>query len=319
MSTLAHRSAGGQHPAGRLYVVATPIGNLEDITLRALRVLSEVSIIAAEDTRAAQHLLSHHGVRASAGPAKIVSFFVGNEAARTQELLSLLSDGHDVALISEAGLPGIADPGQRLIAAARKAGVRVEVIPGACAALTALCGSGLPTDRFVFLGFLPRNESQQLSVLSRLRGETGTLILYESPERVASTLSTLVTVFGADRQACLARELTKLYEEYVRGSLAELADRYREGGVRGEVTLLIEGASLSPSPGLATDEGPVGDASSAAVLESIEATIRQRLQQGQGAKDISTALAVTTGLPRRRLYQLALALQARDNTLQEPS
>lgn len=315
MSTRTHAKPAGQGPTGRLYVVATPIGNLEDITLRALRILGEVSILAAEDTRSAQHLLSHHRVRAGAASPRIVSFFLGNEAARTQEILAALSDGHDVALISEAGLPGIADPGQRLIAAARSAGVRVEVIPGPCAALTALCGSGLPTDRFLFLGFLPRGESEQLALFSRLRAEPGTLIVYESPERVAATLSTLALVFGADRPACLARELTKIYEEYVRGTLGELAERYREGGVRGEVTLLIAGATPALSLGTAIDEPGSEEASQA--LENIEATIRQRLQQGQGAKDISTALAVTTGLPRRRLYQLALTLQSRGNALSD--
>ncbi len=316
MSTLASKSGRGRSP-GRLYVVATPIGNLEDITLRALRVLGEVSLIAAEDTRAAQNLLTHHRIRASQGPAKLVSFFVGNEAARTQELLRALQAGQDVALISEAGLPGIADPGQRLIAAARSEGVRVEVVPGPCAALTALCGSGLPSERFVFLGFLPRNESDQLVLLSRLRGESGTLIIYESPERVSVTLQTLALVFGGERAACLARELTKLYEEYVRGSLAELCERYRDGGVRGEVTLLVAGAAAQP--GLMTGTAPSPDNSTSASLESIEASIRQRLQQGQGPKDISTALAVTTGLPRRRLYQLALTLQSRSQQPAESS
>ncbi|HNN93535.1 MAG TPA: 16S rRNA (cytidine(1402)-2'-O)-methyltransferase, partial [Pseudomonadota bacterium] len=289
MSTQAGKSPRGPRPAGRLFVVATPIGNMEDITLRALRVLGEVPIIAAEDTRAAGHLLNHHRVRAGTGPAKLVSFFVGNESARTQELLAALGDGQDVAIISEAGLPGIADPGQRLIAAARAAGVRVEVVPGPCAALTALSGSGLPSERFVFLGFLPRNESHQLSLLSRLRGEVGTLIFYESPERVASTLRTLATVLGGERPACLARELTKLYEEYVQGSLAELAERYRDGGVRGEVTLLVGGAAPDP----ATAGTGEGIATTAQTLASIEASIRERLQQGQGPKDISTALAVT--------------------------
>lgn len=317
MSTQAGKSPGGPRPAGRLFVVATPIGNMEDITLRALRVLGEVPIIAAEDTRAAGHLLTHHRIRASAGPAKLVSFFVGNEAARTQELLAALNDGKDVAIISEAGLPGIADPGQRLIAAARAAGVRVEVVPGPCAALTALSGSGLPSERFVFLGFLPRNESHQLSLLSRLRGEVGTLIIYESPERVASTLRTLSTVLGGERPACLARELTKLYEEYVQGSLAELVERYRDGGVRGEVTLLVGGAASEgiQDPALAGESV----ATAAQTLASIEASICERLQQGQGPKDISTALAVTTGLARRRLYQLALSLQARGNQLADSS
>lgn len=313
-TTEAHQQPSGSAP-GRLYVVATPIGNLEDITLRALRVLGEVDIIAAEDTRSAQHLLQHHRVHAGRTSAKILSFFVGNEASRTHEILGLLQAGHDVALISEAGLPGVADPGQRLIAAARAQRLRVEVIPGACAALTALIGSGFATDRFVFSGFLPRGESQQITALAPLRHEPGTLIFYESPERVADTLATMVTVFGGDRPACVARELTKLFEEFALAPLSSLAQRYAQTPPRGEVTLLVAGHSPT------RDSLQLGDAAAApsdpgmASLElttaSLEAAIRERLQRGDGPKDISTALAVTTALPRRQLYQLALTMQSR--------
>lgn len=306
---------------GRLYVVATPIGNLEDITLRALRVLGSVEVIAAEDTRSAQHLLQHHRLRAGRPNPKILSFFVGNEAARTGEILDLLRAGQDVALISEAGLPGVADPGQRLIAAARAQGLRVEVLPGACAALTALIGSGFATERFVFCGFLPRGESQQIAALASLRAEPGTLIFYESPERVATTLATMVMVFGAERPACVARELTKLFEEFALAPLSSLAQRYAETPPRGEVTLLVAGRSaerVSADPD--QPDGGVGlpvDATAEQTLSSIEASIHDRLQRGQGPKDISTALAVTTGLPRRRLYQLALSLQSRMKGEQE--
>lgn len=293
-------------PAGRLYVVATPIGNMEDITLRALRVLSEVAWIAAEDTRAAAHLLSHHRIRAGREAAKLISFFIGNEAARTGEILAALQAGHDVALISEAGLPGVSDPGQRLVAAARAAGIPVEVLPGACAALTALVGSGLPSDRFLFLGFLPRKEGERTAVLARLRDEPGTLIFYESPERVGDTLAAMVQVWGPDRPACVARELTKLYEEFVQAPLSELQARYADTPPRGEVTLLVGGNPRSNGLDLA---GP-------AAAASIEQQIRDRVARGQSAKEISTALSLTTGLPRRKIYQLALALQPRDDSQQ---
>lgn len=327
MRTPASTASGPGHeplarPQGRLYVVATPIGNLEDITLRALRILGEVPVIAAEDTRSAQHLLSHHGIRDGRPSAQILSFFLGNEAARTQELLRTLHAGQDVALISEAGLPGLADPGQRLIAAARSQNIRVEVLPGACAALTALVGSGFPSERFVFAGFLPRGESQRIAALASLRDEPGTLLFYESPERVAATLATMVTVFGADRPACVARELTKLFEEFTAASLSQLAQRYAEAPPRGEVTLVVAGRpALRPSIHLPDDESAHQASESApsvdAAAASIESAIRERLQRGQGPKDISTALAVTTGLPRRRLYQLALSLQSRGQQNQE--
>jgi 16S rRNA (cytidine1402-2'-O)-methyltransferase len=300
--------------AGRLYVVATPIGNMEDITLRALRVLGEVEILAAEDTRSAQHLLQHHSIRAGRTNPKILSFFVGNEAARTREILDLLHAGQEVALISEAGLPGVADPGQRLIAAARAQGIRVEVLPGACAALTALIGSGFSTERFLFCGFLPRGESPQIAALAAVRSEPGTLIFYESPERVATTLATMVTVFGGERMACVARELTKLFEEFALAPLSSLAERYAQTPPRGEVTLIVAGrpAAVSQMADSATiNPGDAIDPGHAQTLAAIEASIRERLQRGQGPKDISTALAVTTGLPRRRLYQLALSLQSR--------
>lgn len=286
-------------PTGRLYVVGTPIGNLEDITLRALRVLGQVPVIAAEDTRAAQHLLAHHRVRAGSGAPEIYSFFAGNEAERTEQLMHVLRSGRDVALVSEAGLPGISDPGQRLVAAARDHGVPVEVVPGASAALTALIGSGLRTERFVFLGFPPRAEGERLALFGSLRSEPGTLIFYESPERVHRTLGDLAAALGGARQACLARELTKLYEEHVRGSLAELHARYADAPPRGEVTLVVAGHGDPAQP----------TAALGAALTDIETEIRSRLAAGQGPKEIATALTLLYGQPRRKLYQLALLLK----------
>jgi 16S rRNA (cytidine1402-2'-O)-methyltransferase len=288
---------GARPGSGRLYVVATPIGNLEDITLRALRILGEVPIIAAEDTRSARHLLNHHRIGAARPePPQILSFFAGNEASRTSQLLSLLREGNDVALISEAGLPGISDPGQRLVVAARKAAVPVEVVPGACAAVTALVGSGLPSERFLFIGFLPRRDGQKQPLLAGLSREPGTLIFYEAPDRVADTLQAMVGAFGGARPACVARELTKLYEEYASGTLAELSQRYAECAPRGEVTILVSGFDATSA--VATADAAV----------AIEDAVRARLVAGQGPREIAAALVLSSGYPRRQIYQLALAL-----------
>lgn len=281
---------------GKLFVVGTPIGNLEDITLRALRVLSSVDLIAAEDTRAAQHLLSHHQVRAGQPSVKIVSFFAGNEAARTDELVAKLLDGLTVAVISEAGMPGISDPGQRLVAAAHEKRIPVEVIPGPSAALHALIASGLPSDRFLFVGFPPRSEGQKLQLFGSLRHEPGSLIFYESPERTAQTVHDLAQALGGTRRAVVARELTKLFEEHRRGTLDELSIQLASQPPRGEITLVVEGSGQAQAP------------MSHEVL-NVEQEVRRRLDAGESAKDIATALTILTGQPRRKLYQLALHLK----------
>jgi len=287
-------SAGGTRTeggAGILYVVATPIGNMEDITLRALRILGEVSLIAAEDTRSARHLLEHHGLRAP----KIVSYFEGNEAYRTEQLVEQVRAGERIALVSEAGMPGISDPGARVIAKMREAGLRVEVLPGAAAVITALVGAGLPTDRFLFIGFPPRAEGARHSLFGSLRKEPGTLVLYEAPGRVGDTLRDLAAALGGQRRAEVARELTKMFEERISGSLSELAARYAEVAPRGECVLLVHGATDA-------DEAQAGEL-------DVEAEIRARLARGEGAKEIAAALALLTGRRRRDLYQLALALR----------
>ena len=270
-----------------LYVVGTPIGNLEDLSLRAARVLREVEIVAAEDTRSARTLLAHVG----AAPEKLVSYFEGNEAVRTGELVAALGAGKRVALISEAGMPGISDPGARVIAAAIEAGVRIEVIPGPSALLAALVASGLPTDRFTFYGFPPREAGARRELFGSLRGEVATLVFYEAPDRVGATLADLAAAFGADRRAALGRELTKLYEEHVRGTLGELAARYADTPPRGECTLVVAGGQ---------GDAPIVD---------VEAELRALLGSGLGPKDAAQRLVVKTGKPRRQLYQLALALQ----------
>lgn len=286
---------------GTLFIIATPIGNMEDITLRALRVLRQVAVIAAEDTRSARHLLGHHGLTALAeeegGEAsrRLLSFFEGNEAQRVPGLLADLAAGRDVALISEAGLPGVSDPGQRLVAAAAAAGHRVEVLPGACAAVTALIGSGLQSERFVFLGFPPRQEGARQALFAGLRHEPGTLLFYEAPDRTGRTLADLELLLGPDRRACVARELTKLFEEYLRGTLAELAARFATTPPRGEITLVVAGCSAAEA--------------AAQSVPDVEAEVRARRAQGQSPKEIAAALALQTGKPRRYLYQLALAVR----------
>jgi 16S rRNA (cytidine1402-2'-O)-methyltransferase len=201
--------------------------------------------------------------------------------------------GARVALVTDAGMPGISDPGQRLVARAIEAGVAVEVIPGAVAAMTALVGSGLPTERFLFAGFPPRVEGERRALFASLRREAATLLFYEAPDRVKTTLADLADAFGGERRAVVARELTKLHEEYARGTLAELAAR--ELTARGEHTLVVEGASA---------------AEAAAEPIDVEAEVRALLAEGLGPKDIASRLAITTGLPRRKLYQLALSLAA---------
>ena len=275
---------------GTLYVVATPIGNLDDMTLRAIKVLKEVPVIAAEDTRSAQNLLRHFEI---ARPT-IVSFFEGNEAGRTEHLMARLRGGDDVAIISEAGTPGVSDPGARLVAAAVAAGVRVVPIPGASAALAALVASGLPSDEFYFVGFPARDGGPRLQAFARLRNVEATLVFYEAPGRVAATLHDLAAVFGDERRACVARELTKVHEELVRGTLKELTARFNESAPRGEVTIVLEGAAPSAS------EQPAVD---------VEAEVKRRLADGESPKEIAAALALTSGKPKRQIYQLAVALK----------
>jgi 16S rRNA (cytidine1402-2'-O)-methyltransferase len=278
---------------GTLFVVATPIGNLEDITYRAVRVLGSVDVVAAEDTRSTRILLDRYDV---ARP-RLVSFFDGNEAERTGEILVALSSGAQVALVSEAGMPGVSDPGHRLIAAAVAAGARVEVLPGASAVLSALVLSALPSDRFLFIGFPPREEGPRRQLFGTLRAERGTMIFFEAPPRVGATLADLSAALGGERPACLARELTKIHEEAVRGRLEDLASRYADTPPRGECTLVVAGATEAEAE--------------AATSVDVEAETRALLERGLGPKDVAARLAVMTGKPRRTLYQLALSLSAR--------
>jgi 16S rRNA (cytidine1402-2'-O)-methyltransferase len=226
---------------GTLYLVATPIGNLEDITLRALRTLRECDVIAAEDTRRTGQLLKHFEIS-----KPLLSYFQFNEARRSEELIERLRRGEKVALVTDAGSPGISDPGERVVQAARAAGLRVEAVPGPCALVAALTASGLPADEFHFIGFLPHKSGQRRKQLEALQKFAGTLVLYESPYRVEKLLGELHEVFP-DRPVVLARELTKKFEEFLRGTPAQLLETARKRSLKGEFVVLIGAAG--PEPG----------------------------------------------------------------------
>lgn len=218
-----------------LYLVSTPIGNLEDITLRALKILAEVDILCCEDTRTTQILLNKYNIHAK----KLLSYFEKNEQKRIPEILQLLKDGNSVALVTDAGTPSISDPGFRLVRAVIESGISVVPIPGVSAAITALSASGLPTDAFVFEGFLPVKKGRKTR-LEFLKDETRTIIFYESPYRISRTLTDLKEVVG-EREVVLARELTKKFEEFLRGNLSEVIEQLNKKKILGEFVVVIEG------------------------------------------------------------------------------
>lgn len=220
---------------GTLYLVATPIGNLEDITLRALRTLKECDVVAVEDTRRTGQLLKHFGIS-----KPMLSYFQFNEAKRSEEIIGRLQRGEKVALVTDAGSPGISDPGERVVKAAVAAGFRVESVPGPSALVAALTASGLPTGEFHFIGFLPHKSGQRRKQLERLQGYEGTLVLYESPYRVERLLGELSELFPT-RQVVLARELTKKFEEYLRGTPAQLIEVLKSRSLKGEFVVLVAG------------------------------------------------------------------------------
>jgi 16S rRNA (cytidine1402-2'-O)-methyltransferase len=292
-SAASDDASAAEAASGVLYVVATPIGNLEDITHRAARILGEVDLVAAEDTRRSGQLLRHLGIE----PRRMVSFFEGNEAARSEELIGELQGGARIALVSDAGTPGISDPGQRLVARARELGARVEVLPGPSAAVTALVASGLPADRFLFVGFPPRKAGARRELFAKLRAETATLIFYEAPDRVGETLADLAAALGEERVVAVARELTKLHEEVVRGPLGTMAADFSASPRRGEHTLVVAGFDEASAPPPEVD---------------LESAVRALLAQGLGPKDVAARVAAQTGLARRRIYQLALSVARTD-------
>lgn len=268
---------------GTLYLVPTPIGNLEDITLRALRILGEVDLIAAEDTRTTGRLLAHYGIE-----GRLTSYHEHNKLTKLDTILAAL-EGGDVALVSDAGTPGLSDPGYELVRMAVGNGVQVVPLPGANAVIPALVASGFPTGSFTYLGFLPRKAGARQSVLETVCNISHPLVLYEAPHRLLDTLSDMVSFFGGDRQIVIARELTKLHEEIWRGSLDQAVATFSERAPRGEITLVVSGSSEQPSKWTEED-----------VREALAA----RLTQGESRSAAAKAIADQSGWPRREVYNL---------------
>jgi len=275
-----------QHTAGTLYLVPTPIGNLGDMTVRAIETLKAVAVIAAEDTRHTQQLLNQFDIQ-----TKQVSFHEHNKESRIPELVSRLANGEDVAQVSDAGMPSISDPGQELVKAAIAQNIAVVPLPGASAGITALIASGLTPQPFMFYGFLARKPKEQIAELEELNQHTETMIFYEAPHRLAKTLQNLVTVFGPDRQVVLARELTKRYEEFLRGTAQELADWAIENEVRGEFVMMVAG-NEQPQ---AQEADPLEDLTP---LEAVQALVASGMKATAAVKQIAKARQ----LDRQALY-----------------
>lgn len=269
-------------------MAGTPIGNLEDASPRLRRELAEADVVAAEDTRHLQHLVSGLGINLS---GRTVAYHEHNETERAEDLVAAAEGGERVVVVSDAGMPTVSDPGFRVVARAAERDVAVSVLPGPSAALTALAGSGLPTDRFTFEGFLPRKAGERRQRLAELAGEERTMLFYEAPHRIEATVQALVEAFGSERRAVLARELTKVYEEYRRGDLGSLLDSVREDAPRGEIVLVVAG-SAPEAP--AAPEELVGD-------------VEQLVGQGERLKDACARIAEARRVSKRDLYQAVLA------------
>ena len=274
---------------GTLYVVATPLGNLGDLSARAAEVLRTVPFVAAEDTRRTRGLLTHLGAAPS-----VLSFHAHSEEHRLESLLEILLSGRDVALVSDAGTPTVSDPGTDLVAEARVAGIPVVPIPGASAVATALSASGLAADRYLFLGFIPRKGRERTRLLARAANEEWSVVFYEAPPRLAALLEDLMAVAGADRPVVVARELTKMHEEIRSGSLAELADYYSALPPRGEITVVLQGTG-TPAP----EPDRTEDAMEQASL---------LLAEGLTRREVVRRLTDTLGLPRNEAYRLVMEL-----------
>ena len=287
---LRDRASAYDWPPGVLYIVATPIGNLEDIGLRALRILDGVDLVAAEDTRRTGILLNAYGIR-----KPLMSCFAHNEEKQSQKIVALLKEGKTVAFVSDAGMPGISDPGARLIRKALDEEIVLTVIPGPSAGLTALAASGLDTGSFAFGGFFPRNGKERQSWLGRFGAFPGTLILYESPNRLLDTLRFLKETLG-ERRCCVAREMTKRFEEYIRGSLTDVAEALGPAErVKGEIVVILEGCPEDRAAALSPGEA--------------EALGRTMIAGGLGIKEASRELARQSGLPAKDCYALLLKLK----------
>ncbi|MDS1029756.1 16S rRNA (cytidine(1402)-2'-O)-methyltransferase [Bacillota bacterium LX-D] len=280
--------------AGSLYLVGTPIGNLEDMTFRAVKVLQEVDLIAAEDTRHSRKLLTHYDIH-----TPLTSYFQHNQKAKGPILIEQLLQGQNIALITDAGMPGISDPGYDLVVMAQEQGIQVIPIPGPSASIAALVVSGLPTDRYAFEGFLPREEKVKKARLEQIRQEERTLIFYEAPHRLKKTLSSLFTCLG-DRKAAAAREITKKYEEVQRGTIGSLLEYYQHHDPKGEFTLIVAGREQVPVAAEKKD------------LQEIVEEIFSMEAQGLDRKVVLKELAQKYSLPKRELYQAVIATKEKN-------
>ncbi len=287
----------GDYPAGILFVVSTPIGNMEDITLRALSILKEVDLIASEDTRTTRKLLSVYGIK-----SPLINYFEQGSKKRGYRIVDLLKRGRNVALVTEAGTPGISDPGYGLVELCLSYSISIVPIPGASALTTALSVSGLPTDRFIFLGFLPNRSQGRRRYLEDLQSEERTLVFFEAPRRLCSALRDILDVLG-NRKAAICRELTKLFEEVQRGSVAELLNLFENKPVKGEITLVIDGYRKK-------DSNPEQNIERCA--KRIE-FLRDRC--GLSERDIIRVVAEEEGISRKRVYQWIIVEKKRSEEL----
>jgi 16S rRNA (cytidine1402-2'-O)-methyltransferase len=290
VSTRANKPAAAD---GILYVVATPIGNPDDLSARAIRTLAEVSLIACEDTRRTGQMLARHQIR-----TPTISHYDHNEDRRVPELVARLKAGEKIALVTDAGTPAISDPGFRLVRAALEAGVRVVAVPGASAAIAALSIAGIPTDRFTFEGFVPSRDSARGKLLDELRREPRTMVFYEAARRLADTLGAMASAFGEPRDAAAVCEITKTYERTIRGTLGELERHFRATPALGEIVIVVAGATQQP------------------VAESVAIDVHEALEilreAGLGLKQASAVVARLTGKGRREVYQDALKSRGDD-------
>ena len=274
--------------SSKLYIVSTPIGNLEDITLRALNVLKQVDLIACEDTRTTKKLLSRYQIQ-----KPLTSYHEHNEIEKAKELLSMLQEGHSIALVTDAGTPGVSDPGYRIVKLASENGVQIFSVPGPSAAVAALSISGLPTSSFTFLGFPPKQKKRLIEYLERIKDYPETLVFYESPRRVIKTLESMAEVFG-ERNASLGREITKMYEETLRGTLSEILTTLKSrDNLKGEFTLVIEGNSQ--------DKGEFDS-------ETIDDLLLYFKKEGVSLKDAVKQVAVDSGVSKSKIYKKALQI-----------
>lgn len=274
--------------SSKLYIVSTPIGNLEDITLRALNVLKQVDLIACEDTRTTKKLLSRYQIL-----KPLTSYHEHNEIEKAKELLSMLQEGHSIALVTDAGTPGVSDPGYRIVKLASENGVQIFSVPGPSAAIAALSISGLPTSGFTFLGFPPKQKKRLIEYLERIKDYPETLVFYESPRRVIKTLESMAEVFG-ERNASLGREITKMYEETLRGTLSEIVTTLKsKDNLKGEFTLVIEGNSQ--------DKGEFDS-------DTIDDLLLYFKKEGVSLKDAVKQVAVDSGVSKSKIYKKALQI-----------